>query len=114
PAGFEGVGELGARVDVTIPLAWEPQTSGPQTMMRGAGIWWFALMGRLQPGATREQAQASLTNAFQQSVAEHRQALQARATTPLRPLQPQDYPRLSVDPGSQGEMVIRRSYQKPL
>jgi len=115
PAGFEGVGELGARVDVTIPLAWEPQTSGPQTMMRGgAGIWWLRLMGRLQPGATREQAQASLANAFQQSVAEHRQALQARATTPLRPLGPQDYPRLSVDPGSQGEMIVRRSYQKPL
>ena len=114
PAGFEGVGEIGARVDVTIPLAWEPQTSGPQTMMRGAGIWWLRLMGRLQPGATREQAQASLANAFQQSVAEHRQALQARATTPLRPLQPQDYPRLSVDPGSQGEMFVRRSYQKPL
>ena len=114
PAGFEGVGELGARVDVTIPLAWEPQTSGPQTMMRGAGIWWLRLMGRLQAGATREQAQASLANAFQQSVAEHRQALQARATTPLRPLEPQDYPRLSVDPGSQGEMIVRRSYQKPL
>ncbi|HEX7296877.1 MAG TPA: ABC transporter permease, partial [Pyrinomonadaceae bacterium] len=114
PAGFEGVGEVGARVDVTIPLAWEPQTSGPQTMMRGAGIWWLRLMGRLQPGATREQAQASLANAFQQSVAEHRQALQARVTSPLRPLDPQDYPRLSVDPGSQGEMFVRRSYQKPL
>ena len=114
PEGFEGTGELGSRLDVTIPLAWEPQTMGQQTMMRGAGIWWLRLMGRLQPGATREQAQASLANAFQQSVDEHRQAQQARANRQLRPLEPQDYPRLSVDPGSQGEMNRRRFYQKPL
>ena len=114
PEGFEGAGQLGSRLDVTIPLAWEPQTMGQQTMMRGAGIWWLRLMGRLQPGATREQAQASLANAFQQSVDEHRQAQQARSTRPLRPLEAQDYPRLSVDPGSQGEMNTRRFYQKPL
>ena len=114
PPGFEGTGQIGSRLDVSIPLAWEPQTSGEQTMMRGAGVWWLRLMGRLQPGSTREQAEASLANAFQQSVAEHRAARQSRSTTPLRALEPQDYPRLAVDAGGQGEMNMRRQYVKPL
>jgi len=114
PPGFEGTGQVGSRRDISIPLAWEPQTSGEQTNMRGAGVWFLQLMGRLQPGATREQAQASLANAFQQSVAEHRAARQSRTNTSLRTLEPQDYPRIVVDAGSQGEMNMRRGYVKPL
>ena len=82
PAGFEGTGQVGSTQEISIPLAWEPQTTGDQSMMRGAGLWWLRLMGRLQPGATLAQAQASLANAFQQSVAEHRELRQSRATTP--------------------------------
>jgi predicted permease len=114
PAGFEGTGQVGSTQEVTIPLAWEPQATGDQSMMRGAGMWWLRLMGRLQPGATPEQAQASLANAFQQSIAQHREARQSRATTPLRPVDPQNYPRLAVDSGSQGEMNMRQYYAKPL
>ena len=114
PAGFEGTGQVGSTQEISIPLAWEPQTTGDQSMMRGAGLWWLRLMGRLQPGATLEQAQASLANAFQQSVAEHRELRQSRATTPLRPVEPQDYPRIAVDSGSQGEMNMRVYYTKPL
>ena len=114
PAGFEGTGQVGSTQEISIPLAWEPQTTGDQSMMRGAGLWWLRLMGRLQPGATIEQAQASLANAFQQSVAEHREIRQSRATTPLRPVEPKDYPRLAVDSGSQGEMNMRVYYTKPL
>src|SRR4030095_9794869 len=84
------------------------------SMMRGAGVWWLRLMGRLQPGATREQAQASLANAFQQSIAQHREIRQSRSKTPLRRLDPKDFPQLSVDPGAQGEMNMRRYYEKPI
>ncbi len=83
-------------------------------MLRGAGVLWLRLIGRLQPGATREQAQAVLANAFQQSVVEHREARQSRTRTALRQLEPQDYPRLAVDSGSQGEMNARQFYEKPL
>ena len=79
--GFEGTGQVGSTEDITIPLAWEPKASGEQSNFRGAGVWWLRLMGRLQPGVTREQAQASLANAFQQSVAQHREARQSRITT---------------------------------
>ena len=112
--GFEGTGDVGSTQDIFIPLAWEPQVNGDRSGMRGAGIWWIRLMGRLQPGASHEQAQATLQPAFLQSAIEHREARQARTSTVLRTIDPKDYPKLAVDDGSQGEMHARRYYQKPL
>jgi predicted permease len=71
-------------------------------------------MGRLRPGATLEQAQATMAAAFLQSVMEHRAARQARTEAKLRPLEPSDYPRLGVISGSQGEMNSRAFLRKPL
>jgi predicted permease len=106
--------QVGSSQDVSIPLAWEPQLAGERSMMRGGGFWWLRLMGRLQPGATLEQTRATLEGAFQQSVLEHRTARQARSQNPIRPLDPKDYPRLTVVSGSQGEMNSRRFLTKPL
>src|SRR5215216_2484976 len=38
PPGFSGTSQVGSSKDVSIPLAWEPQTSGERTNLRGAGI----------------------------------------------------------------------------
>ncbi len=114
PPGFEGTGQVGSSQDVSIPLAWEPQVAGERTYLKGAGIWWLRLMGRLKPGATLEQARATLEGAFQQSVLEHRAARQAQSKNPIRLLEPKDYPRLAIDSGSQGEMNARRFLTKPL
>ncbi len=64
-------------------------------------------MGRLKPGATLEQARATLEGPFQQSVLEHRAARQAQSQNPIRPLEAKDYPRLAIDSGSQGEMNVK-------
>ncbi|HYU98826.1 MAG TPA: ABC transporter permease [Pyrinomonadaceae bacterium] len=114
PPDFGGTMQVGQRVDVSIPLAWEPRIAGERTMSRGAGYWWLRLMGRLKPGATVAQAQAIFAGAFQQSVVEHRATRQATLKSPLRALDPNDYPRLGVDSGSQGEMNSRRAFVKPL
>ncbi len=113
-AGFAGTSNVGSAQDVSIPLAWEQQVAGQQSNMRGAGIWWLRLMGRLQPGATIEQAEATLVAAFHQSVLEHRTMRQARATRALRNVEPQDLPRLGVVSGSQGEMDSRNGFAVPL
>jgi len=68
PPGFEGTMQVGSSQDVSIPIAWEPQVSNERSRMLGAGVWWLRLMGRLKPGATAEQARASLEVAFHQSV----------------------------------------------
>ncbi|HEY6805738.1 MAG TPA: ABC transporter permease [Pyrinomonadaceae bacterium] len=112
--GFEGTMQVGSTEDVSIPLAWEPQISAERSNLAGAGIWWLRLMGRLKPGATIEQANATLGNAFLTSVIEHRAGRQARTKTTLRTLGPGDYPALSVSPGNQGEMNMRQFLNRPL
>jgi predicted permease len=114
PPGFNGTMQVGQSQDVSIPLAWEPQIAGERTMSRGAGYWWLRLMGRLKPGATIAQAQGTLAVVFQQSVIEHRAARQAKMQTALKTLNPNEYPRLGVESGSQGEMNSRRFMAKPL
>ena len=114
PPDFNGTMDVGSTLDVTIPIAWEPQIAGETSVMRGAGIWWLRLMGRLKPGATIEDARASLAGTFQQSVLEHRAARQSQTKNPLRPVELKDLPRLGVDSGSQGEMNWRRHFMRPL
>src|SRR5215213_2180645 len=114
PQGFNGTMQVGSSPDVSIPIAWEPQVSSARPLMAGAGAWWLRLMGRLKPGATPEQARASLELIFQQSALDHRAARVARGENRLTPLGPEDYPRLVAYPGSQGETTTRQYYQKPL
>jgi predicted permease len=112
--GFEGAMQVGSTEDISIPLAWESQISADRSMMKGAGIWFLRLMGRLKPNATIEQAKGTLTNAFLTSVIEHRAGRQARTKTTLRTLEQSDYPLFQVEPGSQGEMNVRRFLNRPL
>jgi predicted permease len=114
PEGFTGTSNVGTAQDVSIPLAWERQVAGELSNQLGAGIWWLRVMGRLQPGATIAQAEASLAGPFQQSALEHRAGRQARAKQTLRTLDPKDLPRLGVISGSQGEMDARRGLTTPL
>lgn len=120
PPGFDGTMDIGSTQDVTIPLACEPQLfiDRQRSNMSGAGTWWLRLMGRLKPGATAEQAQAQLANAFHQSVSEHRAARQAQAQATggnaINNLDPSQYPRLYLDPGAQGEMNSRQYYRPSL
>jgi len=114
PPGFSGTMQVGSSQDVSIPIAWEQQVEADRSNQAGAGRWWIRIMGRLKPDATLEQAQATLAGVFQQSISEHRAARQATTQTALRTVDLSDYPRLSADPGNQGEMNMRRFFLKPL
>ncbi len=117
--GFDGTMGVGTTMDVTIPLAIEPQIYADSKRSYLAGnVWWLRIMGRLKPGATAEQAQAQLENSFHQSVVEQRTARQAAAKAnggnAISDLDPKLYPRLFADPGGQGEMHRRRYYAPAL
>ena len=114
PPGFSGTSQVGSSQDVSLPLAWEPQINGENSNLEGAGIWWLRLMGRLKPGATMAQAEASLAGPFHQSVLEHRALRKTDSGTALRTLDPNDLPKLGIESGSQGEMNSRRWLQSPL
>ncbi|HEX7330794.1 MAG TPA: ABC transporter permease [Pyrinomonadaceae bacterium] len=117
--GFDGTMSVGTTQDVTIPLALEPQIyPDPKRSYTSGNVWWLRIMGRLQPGVTREQAQAQLENSFHQSVVEHRAArqaaLKASGGNQISDLDPKQYPRLYADPGGQGEMHRRKYYAPSL
>src|SRR4029079_79991 len=76
PAAFEGAMDFGTSMDVAIPMGWETQVNGDRSEFMGAGDWWLRIVGRLKPGATIEQARASLDLAFQQSALDHREVRQ--------------------------------------
>ncbi|MEP6820302.1 MAG: ABC transporter permease, partial [bacterium] len=120
PPGFEGTMDAGSTLDVSIPIAWEPSlyVDRQRSRLSGPGDWWLRLMGRLKPGATAEQARGQLENSFLQSVIEHRTARQSQAQgaggNPVKNLEPQQYPRLFLDPGGQGEMNSRRDFAPSL
>ena len=118
PPGFEGAMDLGSSMDVAIPMGWETQVNGDRSEFMGAGDWWLRIMGRLKPGATIEQARASLELAFQQSALDHREARQtlrrAQGRQPISQLEPKDYPHLGAISGSRGEMDGRQFFAKPL
>ena len=115
PPGFDGTMGAGTTQDVTIPIAIEPQlyVDPKRSYLAGAGVWWLRLMGRLKPGATREQAKAQLEDTFYQSLVEHRAARQAGASqgaSPIANLERHQYPAMFLDPGGQGEMNQRRYF----
>jgi len=117
--GFDGAMGVGTTQDVAIPLALEPQLyPDPKRSFTTKNYWWLRIMGRLKPGATREQAQAQLENTFQQTVVQHRAlrqaAAKARGDNPISDLDPKLYPRLSADRGGQGEMFGRRNFAPSL
>ena len=128
--GFDGTSQVGTSQDISIPIAWESQVSGERSRMKGGGIWWLRIMGRLMPGATAEQARAGLEGLLLQSLLDHRLERQTQAAAqasarapapgpqparaPIQPLDPKDYPRLVLISGSQGEMNSRRFFARPL
>jgi predicted permease len=111
PPAFTGTLQVDYRPAVTIPIACEPLLLGENSNLGTAnrpGYWWLDLMGRLKPGATLEQARASLNGAFQSAALEVMPPPR-RADEPAQ-LDPKDYPRLLVESGSRGMLDERRWY----
>ncbi|MBO0858644.1 MAG: ABC transporter permease [Chloracidobacterium sp.] len=119
PPGFEGAMQVGSTVDVTIPIACEPQlyVDRQRSLLNSSvDAWWLRVMGRLKPGATIEAARAQLESVFHQSVIDIRptRPTSAPGGNSVTSQEPTDYPRLAVDPGGQGETGIRSRYAPSL
>jgi predicted permease len=111
----------GDRVQVAMPITMIgsvfpgfADAGGLADCLRAPFRNWLHLIGRLQPGFTREQATASLAPVFAQST---REAAEGLAGLPI------DSPavrqtllnlRLQLEPGSQGLAALRQKYSKPL
>jgi len=112
PQGFDGAMQAGESADVSVPLAhylrFQPDRAGRAL----PSYWWIRIMGRLSPGATPEQARASLEPIFQETAREG--WLTGRLPdSPADELMP-DLPTLAADSGAQGENDARRRFARPL
>lgn len=111
PPSFNSTLQVGYSPVVTIPLAIEPLLRGDQSALGTAaepGVWWLNIMGRLTSSGTQEQARESLNPVFQ-NVALAAMPPPRRNDQPAQ-LDPKDYPRLLVEPGSRGMLDVRKTY----
>jgi predicted permease len=112
-AAFVGTLQVNYQPAVTIPLAVEPLVSGQNSNLGTAnepGVWWLNLMGRLKPGATREQASESLNGAFQNAALEVMPRPTKSNQIAAEQLERKDYPRLLSESGSRGMLDVRKDY----
>ncbi|MBO0758533.1 MAG: ABC transporter permease, partial [Bradyrhizobiaceae bacterium] len=112
PSEFFGT-EVGSSMDISIPVTMREQ------VMPGTGFWndavnQFRIMGRLRPGATIEQAQASLGLLYQQFMADRFANLSGdwKGKGGVYRFMLED--RLMVASGSRGLSTLRRQFSQSL
>jgi macrolide transport system ATP-binding/permease protein len=105
PPQFFGV-DPAAAPDLFLPLHTNLLIEGPavQPFYTDPNSYWLEIMGRLRPGVTLAQAQASLAPRFNQWVAGTASTAGERARLP----------RLLLNPGAAGLGSLRREYSRPL
>jgi len=108
PPGFNGVDPVHTVIDFWIPLQHRPELNAWGTPATDHALYgspnWLALqmLGRLRQGVSPEQAQAQLTPAFQNALAN------------ASPVDPQEQKPLLVLSGIQGVESLRDDYEHPL
>ncbi len=108
PKRFIGADPLN-RPELFVPIAAEPAMSGTRSMTQaGFHAWWLTVMGRLQPGATLEQANAQVaadSRAVLHEVIPDAQWVAAREKRNFH---------FTVESGSTGFTYVRMLFRKPL
>jgi putative ABC transport system permease protein len=109
-AGFDGV-QIGQTPDIFIPLTMKAQMTPNWNGLDNWNAYWLAVMGRLQPGQTREQAQAALAPLYRALLEEQLPKIQGwnqqqRDRFLNKPLE--------LQPGAQGRTILQRDARAPL
>jgi predicted permease len=104
PAEFDGI-DPGITIGLYLPLEASRALDFMDGRRRVDPNWyWAGIMGRLQDGVTREQAERALSEPF----------AQWEATTASNDVERANLPVLQLDEGAGGLDTVRRKYSKPL
>jgi predicted permease len=108
PSEFFGERVRGAP-DFWLPFVFQPQIEQRESYLERTDTYWLSLMGRLQHGATREQARIAATIALQQY-------LTSQAGTQLTAERKQSIERtyIRLYDGGAGISGLRLQYSRPL
>ncbi|HYK90774.1 MAG TPA: ABC transporter permease [Acidobacteriota bacterium] len=110
--GFEGV-ELGYRTQVFVPVMMKAQMTPQWDALKDRRWRWVNAFGRLKPGVTKEQAQASLQPFFHGMLEmEVKEPAFRNASAYDREQFLKNV--IQVLPGSQGRSYLRRQLETPL
>ncbi|MGH9583127.1 MAG: ADOP family duplicated permease, partial [Bryobacteraceae bacterium] len=109
PSDFFGA-EVTARPDIWVPLALTSRVGGPACMnMNARDCWWLAIMGRLKPGISQQQADAQLKTISPQ-------VFRDTLPTDWVPAAQQRFlhSQFVTAPGAQGRSFLRTRFSNPL
>jgi predicted permease len=113
--------QAGERIDVSVPLTTvtlvrrdfaDPGT--PVDVLNAPFRYWLFVMGRLQPGVSKEQATTALAPAFAQSMRETAASFAGMPFDSPAVRQSALETKLRLEAGSQGLAALRRQFSKPL
>ncbi|HSB76310.1 MAG TPA: ABC transporter permease [Terriglobales bacterium] len=108
-AGFTGV-QIGQTPDVFVPITMKPQMTPNWNGLEDPKDYWLAILGRLQPGMTRTQAQAALQPLYHGVLASEVPLMKLSADAQHRFL---DRPLLLED-GASGRPILQADARQPL
>jgi len=105
PPGFFGF-DPGAK-----PELWWPIKAIPDPNLQRTGSWWLRVIGRLRPGATKEQAQAEVDTIFRRQIDD-----EAANTNWTSDQQKRSHfeRQVALESGSAGYTGLRRQFRQPL
>jgi predicted permease len=111
PPEFFGL-EVGSSLDISVPLMMQQQVMPGIESYVENGRNFLNVMGRLQPGVTMPQAQASLNSLYQLFFAEIYS--RSAASPKSRAARYQDEENLALESGSRGLSDLRQQFSRPL
>ena len=106
PPAFQGTLQIGARANVSVPIASGSDLSPFSAPLMDENYWWIRIMGRPQPGVSRATIEGALSN-----------LVTANLTTPptLDEGSQAEFPvHVRVQDGSQGLQEVRAELGTPL
>ncbi len=109
PPGFTGAYSAQGTPDIFLPFSMQPvvapqsfDSSQSPALLTSKEMWWVLVMGRMRPGVSSSNAEASLNVTLSAAV---------RATVPVK--DDSQIPRLLLRDGSRGQNPNTESFQKP-
>jgi predicted permease len=115
--GLEPGHKIGISVPLTMLAAMNPGFAAAGSRadaLTSPSRNWLHVMGRLQPGASRAKAEASLQPVFAQCMRNAADSLTGQPFDSPAVRQAFLHFRLQLDPGSQGLASLRRQFSRPL
>ena len=109
-AGFNGV-QVGQTPDMFIPITMKAQMTPNWDGLNDHRDYWLAIIGRLKPGLSREQAEAAVAPVYSQIIEEELPLLGNLSADSKQRFRDK---KLLLDSGSRGRPILQHDTKEPL